>query len=205
MFSFNEKKDTISSPQDTNNYLRSNLAQLTPEKNIYNNYQLQSPLTSGMFGAQFSMNSMPKTQETSWMRPNAQSELASAMPVLSQNQPETSPSYTQTQFQEGSTFQASSINQPEKGTGTSVPSYIQVSSLPFPSQTQPELTNDFPTILTRSDITKPMMPATHSFNTQIPQFPIVNKKENIPLVNHVSSTQQKPSIMGKLCISIRCL
>ena len=64
---------------DANNYLRSNLAELSPELSQYGSYQFQPSLTSGSYGPQYSFNTMPKTQETSWMRPNAQSELASAL------------------------------------------------------------------------------------------------------------------------------
>ena len=73
-----ERKDNIPLV-DTNTYLRSNLAQLSPEVSQYGSYQLQPSLTSGPYGAQYSFNTMPKTQETSWIRPNAQSELASAL------------------------------------------------------------------------------------------------------------------------------
>lgn len=73
-----ERKDNIPLV-DTNTYLRSNLAQLSPELSQYGSYQLQPSLTSGSYGAQYSFNTMPKTQETSWIRPNAQSELASAL------------------------------------------------------------------------------------------------------------------------------
>jgi len=74
-----ERKDNIPNTVDTNTYLRSNLAELSPEISQYgNNYQFQSPLTAGSMGPQYAFNTMPKTQETSWMRPNAQSELASA-------------------------------------------------------------------------------------------------------------------------------
>lgn len=73
-----ERKDSIPLV-DTNTYLRSNLAELSPEVSPYGSYQLQPSLTSGSYGAQYSFNTMPKTQETSWIRPNAQSELASAL------------------------------------------------------------------------------------------------------------------------------
>lgn len=73
-----ERKDKIPLV-DTNTYLRSNLAQLSPEVSPYGSYQLQPSLNSGSYGAQYSFNTMPKTQETSWIRPNAQSELASAL------------------------------------------------------------------------------------------------------------------------------
>lgn len=72
-----ELKDSIPTV-DTNNYLRSNLAELSPEISQYGSYQFQPSLTSGSLGPQYTYNTMPKTQETSWMRPNAQSELASA-------------------------------------------------------------------------------------------------------------------------------
>ena len=64
------------------NYLQSNLAALTPE-NGKANFEAQSTLTSGRLGAQFTMRKMSKTQETNWVRPNAESELASAMPESS--------------------------------------------------------------------------------------------------------------------------
>ena len=74
-----ERKDSIPNTVDTNTYLRSNLAELSPEISQYgSSYQFQSPLTAGSSGPQYAFNTMPKTQETSWMRPNAQSELASA-------------------------------------------------------------------------------------------------------------------------------
>ena len=74
-----ERKDSIPQVIDTNTYLRSNLAELSPETPQYNSYQYQPSLNAGTYGPQYSFNTMPKTQETSWMRPNAQSELASAL------------------------------------------------------------------------------------------------------------------------------
>ena len=71
------------------NYLQSNLAALTPE-NGKPSFEAQTGLSSGRLGAQFTMNKMSKTQETNWVRPNAESELASAMPESSSSTAETS-------------------------------------------------------------------------------------------------------------------
>lgn len=59
-------------PDVSANYLQSNLDALTPESGGSNS------LPSNM-AAQFT-TTMSKTQETNWVRPNAESELASAMP-----------------------------------------------------------------------------------------------------------------------------
>ena len=46
-------------------------------------FETNSALASGRLGAQFSMNGMRKTQDTNWMRPNA--ELAANIPESSYN------------------------------------------------------------------------------------------------------------------------
>lgn len=201
MFSFNEKKDTISSPQDTSNYLRSNLAQLTPEKNIYNNYQ--SALNAQMSGAQFAMNFMPKTQETSWIRPNAQSELASAMPVLSQNHPDVTPpvsSYVQAQSEEASNF-PTSFNEPKLNAPVSSYNQLQAesaSNIAFRGKNQqPETGNDFPTLWTKSEISKPVHTSS---GVGTPLMTVMKKKENIPQENLLSSAEQA-SIIGKFILA----
>ncbi|XP_065639356.1 uncharacterized protein LOC100203426 isoform X12 [Hydra vulgaris] len=57
------------------NYLRSNLAALTPESGKSNTDE-----QSVMSGEHAMSTKMRKTQETNWMRPNPESELASALP-----------------------------------------------------------------------------------------------------------------------------
>ncbi|XP_057314445.1 uncharacterized protein LOC130655679 isoform X2 [Hydractinia symbiolongicarpus] len=77
-----KQANTRKSQDNSVNYLQSNLAVLTPE-NGKPSFEGQAGLTSGRLGAQFTMSKMSKTQETNWVRPNAESELASAMPESS--------------------------------------------------------------------------------------------------------------------------
>ena len=58
--------------------MQSNLAVLTPDNEKSNSEAAASLIAPGL-GEEFT-NQMRKTQETYWMRPNAQSEIASALP-----------------------------------------------------------------------------------------------------------------------------
>ncbi|XP_065670479.1 uncharacterized protein LOC100203426 isoform X28 [Hydra vulgaris] len=69
-------KSPSNNQQDSSaNYLRSNLAALTPESGKSNTDE-----QSVMSGEHAMSTKMRKTQETNWMRPNPESELASALP-----------------------------------------------------------------------------------------------------------------------------
>lgn len=151
IFSFTNKKET-------NNYLRSNLAQLTPENNVYSNYHIQSPLNYDSFAAQFTTNSMPKTQETNWIRPDAQSELAAAMPTLAHNQRE-----------------QTSVISPYVALKQTAPIYqAEKSSLPSELNTGEINDGSFPSIVSKSQI--PVLSSNPSFQRKS----VISKKEFIP-------------------------